>query len=269
MSKIKIMFNHFKQFTAYITIGLLFITQVSSLQASDLVKEKRMSDQVADYVMDGDVVFLKNGSHDFLSIYMPTSKAKTKGTVIILHGRGFHPNWPKLVYPLRTGLPEHGWNTLSIQLPVLNNDASYYDYLDILPEAHPRINAAMDFLKQKKAHNIILLAHSCGVYMGFDWLHKNPQAGISAFIGVSMGPTDYGQPMLEAFALQDIKIPVLDIRGDNDYNSVQIHAPRRWQRIQQAGNPKSAQRVVADSDHYYEDSSDALLEEIVSWLDTL
>jgi uncharacterized protein DUF3530 len=263
------MLNQLKLSTIYAAISFFFFTLHFPLYASDLAKEQRMREQVVDYVMDGEVVFLKDGTHDFLSIYMLADAQPAKGTVIILHGRGFHPNWPKLVYPLRSGLPEHGWNTLSIQLPVLNNQASFYDYLKILPESHPRIEAAIHYLKQKKITNIIMLAHSCGVYMGFDWLHKNPQGGISAFIGVSMGPTDTGQPMLEPFALEDIKIPVLDIRGENDYPAVQINAPRRWARIQQAGNPKSQQRIVKNSGHYYTETSDQLLEEIVEWLNTL
>ena len=249
--------------------SLLFTPLYSPLHASDLAKEKRMMEQVADYVMDGDVILLKDGSHEFLSIYMESEEQPVKGTIIILHGRGYHPNWPELVYPLRTGLPEHGWNTLSIQMPVLSNDATFYDYMKILPQSHPRINAAVEFLNQKNTKNIIMLTHSCGVHMGFDWLHKNQDAGITAFIGVGMGSTDYGQPMLQPFALQDIKIPVLDIRGENDYPAVIKNAVRRMKRIKQAGNPKSQQRVVEKSDHYFTGRGDALLEEVADWLNSL
>jgi len=249
--------------------GLYLFFIHSPLYASDLAKEKRMREQVEDYVMVGNVHILKTASHDFLSIYKRANMKPAKGTIIILHGRGYHPNWPELVYPLRTGLPQHGWNTLSIQMPVLSNDSTYYDYLEILPQSLPRIDAAVEFLEQRKAKNIILLAHSCGVYMGFDWLHKNPDAEISAFIGVGMGSTDIGQPMLKPFALEDIKVPVLDIHGEKDYPSVQKNAPRRLHRIKQAGNPTSQQRVVENADHYFTDRSDALLEEVADWLDTL
>jgi len=258
-----------KRITINLIVGLILVIIYSPLYASDLAKEKRLREQVEDYVMEGNVIILKDGSREYLSIYMLSDKTPAKGSVIILHGRGFHPNWPELVYPLRTGLTEYGWNTLSIQMPVLSNDSTFYDYLEILPESHPRINAAIEFLNQEKVRNIILLAHSCGVYMGFDWLHKHPGSEIDAFIGIGMGSTDVGQPMLQPFSLEDIKIPVLDIRGDNDYPSVQNNAPRRWQRIKQAGNPKSQQRVVENAEHYFTDRNDALLEEVVEWLDTL
>ncbi len=257
------------------TLLIVFFTLLHSpLFASNLAKEKRMQEQVADYVMDGEAIFLNLAPHetaasDFLSIFMEAEELPAKGTIIIIHGRGFHPNWPKLVFPLRTGLTEYGWNTLSIQMPVLSNDASFYDYLKILPESHPRIQTAINFLTQKKIKNIILLAHSCGGYMAVDWLHKNPDAGIRAFIGVSLGPTDYGQPMPKPFPLQDIKIPVLDIRAENDYPAVQRNAARRWQNIQHAGNPKSQQLVVKKAGHYYLDREEALLDKITDWLNML
>ncbi len=248
---------------------ILFTSLNCQLFASDLSKELRMREQVAEYIMDGDAVILNTGHHEFLSIYMEAEDLPAKGSIIVIHGRGFHPNWPTMVYPLRTGLSEYGWNTLAIQMPVLSNDASYYDYLKILPQSHPRIDAAIEYLKGLGAKNIILLAHSCGVYMGIDWLHGHPHAGINAFIGIGMGPTDYGQPMPEPFPLQDISIPLLDIRGENDYPAVRRNAPRRWQNIQQAGQPKSRQIVVEQADHYFIDREDVLVEEITDWLDTL
>lgn len=237
--------------------------------AADLAREIRMKQQVADYIMQGDVVMLHDSAaeHEFLSIYTEAETDTPKGTVIIMHGRGYHPNWPELVYPLRTGLPEHGWHTLSIQMPVLDTTASFYNYMDIVEEAHPRINAAIEFLQQQEAGPIILLAHSCSVHMAVDWLHQHPDGGASGFIGIGMGSTDKGQPMRQPFPLQDIKIPVLDIRGEYDYPAVKRNAPRRWENIQQAGNPLSEQRVVKDAQHYFTDHSDALLREVTDWLD--
>jgi len=250
--------------------GILILNILfNTVLASDLAKEQRMREQVADYVMNGDTVLLKIKSGNFLSIYMESELQPAKGAIIILHGRGLHPNWPELVYPLRTGLPGYGWTTLSIQMPVLNNDASFYDYLNIMHEAHPRLNAAVTYLKEKNIKNIILLAHSCSVHAGFNWLHEHPAAGISAFIGIGMGTTDYGQPMKEPYALQDIKIPVLDIHGENDYPSVKDNAPRRLLRIQQAANPKSQQQIIPDANHYFTDKSALLLKQITNWLENL
>ncbi|VAW67061.1 hypothetical protein MNBD_GAMMA09-2714 [hydrothermal vent metagenome] len=251
------------------SIFLLMVIFCTCVRASDLEKEDRMRAQVADYVMDGEVVFLKSGLRDFLSIYMASEAQEVKGAVIILHGRGLNPNWPELVYPLRTGLTEYAWDTLSIQLPVLDNDASFYDYMDILHEAHPRINAAVEFLKQKNIKNIILLAHSCSVHTAVYWLYENPQGGVNGFIGIGMGSTDTGQPMRKPFPLDKIYIPVLDIYGENDFPSVRNNAARRLNHTQQAGNTKSLQQVIPGSDHYHSENNAILLREIVDWLESL
>ena len=43
--------------------------------------------------------------------------------MIVIHGIGIHPNWETIVKPLRVQLAAKGWNTLSLQMPVLANDA--------------------------------------------------------------------------------------------------------------------------------------------------
>jgi hypothetical protein len=236
---------------------------------ADMAKEQRLRNQVIDYILDGDAVMLKADGHEFLSIYMEAEEGTPKGGVILMHGRGLHPNWPNVMYPLRTGLPRHGWSSLSIQLPVLDNQSSFYDYLDILPQSYPRISAAVDYLRQQGIERIVLLAHSCGVHMSIGWLDNNPQQDIYAYIGVGMGSTDKGQPMLKPFALEKFKMPILDIRGEHDYPAVHGKAPDRWQRIQQAGHPASRQQVIDDADHYFTDRDDVLLKAVAAWLATL
>ena len=239
------------------------------LHASDIDREQRMANEIADSVMDGEVIYLQAASHSFLSIYMPTEITPAKGAIIILHGRGFHPDWEDVVYPLRTGLPEKGWHTLSIQMPVLDKNAKYYDYLPIIPESFPRLEAAVQFLKNENIHNIILIAHSCSVHMSTTWLEENPDRDINAYIGIGIGATDYKQPMKKPFAFQQLNFPVLDIFGSNDYPAVTKQAARRLEQIKQAGHPKSVQRQVTDADHYFTDKGEELLKEITAWLDTL
>jgi hypothetical protein len=61
----------------------------------------------------------------------------------------FHKNTKNFpaILPLRTGLTEKGWHTLSVQMPVLGKGAKYYDYVPIFPYSHERIDAAINFYK--------------------------------------------------------------------------------------------------------------------------
>lgn len=246
----------------------IFVAIVLALpaQASNLAREKRMADEIIDAILDGEAIDLKADNAVFLGIYTEAETAPPRGGAIILHGRGYHPDWQNVVSPLRTALPQEGWRTLSLQMPVLAKNAKYYDYLPILHEAHPRIEAGIDYLKEKGTDRIILIAHSCSVHMSMDWIEKTGDSGIDAYIGIGMGATDYQQPMARPFPLRFMEVPILDIFGTNDYPAVLQFAPRRKAMFQ---HPDSRQVVVEGADHYFTNRDDALVTAVSDWLDSL
>ena len=91
-------------------MALLALTM--PLLASDLEKEERWREQVEDSIMDGESVDLVVEGRNVFAIYTEAEE-EAKGTVIVMHGRGMHPDWSDVVGPIRVGLTEHGWNTLS------------------------------------------------------------------------------------------------------------------------------------------------------------
>lgn len=237
----------------------------------DLEREKRMAVEVEDAVLDGDVIFLKDGAnegHEFMAIDQEPED-ETKGAVIILHGRGFHPNWEDGIYPLRTQLPAKGWRTLSLQMPVLVKTAKYYDYVPLFSQAGPRIEAGIKHLKEQGIDNIVLFAHSCGAHMAMEWIREKGDGQITAYIGVGMGATDYKQQMEKPFPLASMNVPVLDIYGDKEYPAVIRMAPERLAGIKKAGNAKSKQVIVSGANHYFADKGDELVAPVVEWLNGL
>jgi len=249
----------------------------SDLNKPDLEREKRMAAEVEDAVLDGEVIYLKeaisgsDSSHEFMAIDTEP-EGETKGAVIILHGRGFHPDWEDTIYPLRTELPQKGWRTLSLQMPVLEKSAKYYDYVPIFKYALPRIDAGIKYLKEQGIDNIVLLAHSCGAHMAMEWIrHRKGKVAdeISAFIGAGMGATDYKQPMEQPFPLADMDVPVLDIYGEKEYPAVLRMAPGRLAMMKHAGFPKSKQVVIPGANHYFTDKGEPLVKAVSEWLDSL
>lgn len=57
----------------------------------------------------------------FLALEIPALSAKPKGQILMLPGDGQHPNWPQGIASLRQVLPEYGWTTLSLALPIYKN----------------------------------------------------------------------------------------------------------------------------------------------------
>ncbi len=239
----------------------------------DLAREQRMAAEIVDAILDGEAIEIETEDGlSFLGIFTETAVPPARGTVLILHGRGLHPNWTNVVHPLRVGLVEHGWNTLAIQLPVLTKDATYFDYFEVFDDAIPRIEAAIAFARAASGGKLVVLAHSCGTHMAQHWVlarSDTAPAQFDAYVGIGMGAIDIGQAMREPFALDKLPIPVLDVYAELDFPNVQRLAPVRREAMQRGGNAHSAQIVVPDAEHYFVDRGQELLEVVAAWLDRL
>ena len=251
------------------TVILMLVFYLGQAVAADpdFEREARLADEIIDVILDGEPEWLEADGREFLSIY--TEAEDSAVAVLILHGRGFHPDWADTVNPLRVGLVERGYSTLSLQMPVLAKDAKYYDYVPIFPYAHARIEAGIRFLRDNGHGKVVLLAHSCGVHMAMDWIRATNDRSIDAFIGLGMGATDYQQPMHQAFPLDWIQVPILDLYGAQDYPAVIRLAPRRKAMIDETGQEKSRQMVLPGADHYFTDQGDPLVSAVADWLDQL
>jgi hypothetical protein len=254
-----------------ITRAICLLILLSSGQGAavepDFARETRLADEIVDVILDGDPEWLEADGREFLSIY--TEADESRAAIVILHGRGFHPDWGDTVNPLRVGLVEHGYSTLALQMPVLAKDARYYDYLPIFRYAHPRIEAGIKFLRDNGHQKIVLLAHSCGVHMAMSWIRANNDRSIDAFIGLGMGATDFGQPMQQPFPLERMQVPVLDLYGAEEFPAVIRFAPERKTMIETAGHANSRQIVLPDANHYFTDQGDPLVTVVANWLDQL
>ena len=251
-----------------ISMSLVILVFVSSTWgAGDLAREQRLKEQIVDMIFDGDPIELNSNDHEFLAVL--TESDEVKGGVIILHGRGFHPDWQDVINPLRTGLAEKGWTTLSLQMPVLQKEAKYYDYVPLFDAAADRIDAGIEYLKAAGLKKIVLLAHSCGVHMAMRRIELRGTADIDAFVGLGMGATDYNQFMEKPFPLDRMKIPVFDLFGEDDFPAVLKMAPDRLSMLTIAGNAKSRQNRLSGANHYFTDMGEQLTESVATWLDTL
>ena len=253
------------RFTGRKWVVCLLFALSASVQASDLEKEQRWREQIVDALIEGEAVDLNDGRSDFLAIHTE-SEGDGSMAAIVMHGSGVHPNWPTVVYPLRTRLPAKGWQTLSIQLPVLRNEAEYTEYLPLFPEATPRIEAAIAFLKEKGAEKIVLIAHSLGSRMTAYSLASKPQP-VAGFVAIGM-PGRSGEGNDNSLGqISKITIPMFDLSGSEDLPEVVETTAAR----QQAGaaNPKYVQQVIEGADHFFEGEEDQLMAAVEAWLQTL
>ena len=246
-------------------IGLSLLFNLS--QASDMAKEKRWADQIVDSIMIGDPEWLKVGKSKILSIYTENTTEKAIGGAIILHGSGVHPNWDQIVRPLRSQLPDYGWSTLSLQLPVLSNEAEYKEYIPLFKEVAPRINAGVAFLKSKGIRNIVVVAHSLGSSMAAHYMANKPDSTIRAFVAVGVSGNMHKKDEVGYLtSLKTIKVPVLDIFGGNDLPQVLKSKKAKASTARKAGNKNYTQVKIAGANHFFDNYDEVLIKRVRGWL---
>ena len=250
----------------YLPLFLLLISVSAISQASDLKKEQRWADQVVDAVMVGEPLWLNDNKSKFLSLYTENNTEKEYGAVIIVHGMGVHPNWPDIIHPLRSQLPELGWHTLSIQMPILPNDAEDVEYAPLFPEIAPRLHAAEKFLIDKGIKNIVVVAHSLGATMTAYYLANNKSA-IRAMVAIGATGAFFKIEKLNFFdSLKKIKIPLMEIYGSEDINVV-MNSARKKAEIAKEANIKGYQQIkVSGANHFFTGKEEQLIQHINEWL---
>lgn len=149
-------------------------------------REKEISKLIEKSFRGGEALWLKNDDNTFLALYKENTWKETQGAILLLHDLGASTDWPQLINPLRLGFPKKGWHTLSLQLPFVTLAEDKKVYLGRFDEAIARVNAGIEFLKQKNISNIVIIGHGTGSAIGVFYLNQNPQASVSALVTISI-----------------------------------------------------------------------------------
>ena len=207
--------------------------------------------------------------HPFLGIHTEADSGGPRRAVIVLHGRGFHPDWPEVAAPLRIELPEHGWETLSLQMPVLGKSAKYYDYVPISPLPFPVYGPASNISAPGRCRPSCSPPIAAASTWRWAYVGEHGDAAFDGFIGIEWG--DRLRPAMRGpFPLETMSVPLLDLFGDEDYPAVLKEGPGRLAAIRAAGAP--AVRPNASSrapGHFFRDMDDELVDAVAEWLATL
>jgi pimeloyl-ACP methyl ester carboxylesterase len=163
-------------------------------------------------------------------------------------------------------LPEHGWEILSLQMPVAPTGAATWSYDSLIPEAAPRITAAIEFLKQRKIEKIVLVGHSMGARMGLEAIAAKAPKEVIALVAVGV-PTKVEEPEAGVLgALQKIKLPILDIYGSRDLPLVLESVKARLRAARKLENSSYQQVEIEGADHFFTGVEDDLLARARAWM---
>jgi pimeloyl-ACP methyl ester carboxylesterase len=161
-----------------------------------------------------------------------------------------------LISTLRTALADRGYTTLSVQMPVLAQEAKPQDYPPTFGEAGERLKVAVEFLRAKGYKKIAIVSHSLGSRMTYSYLSRDPIAPVNAWVCIGWGGED---------DFSQIKFPVLDLYGENDLPAVLTGAKRRAASIKDL---KRSQQIMAPkTDHFFNGHQAELVKYVKDFLD--
>jgi alpha/beta superfamily hydrolase len=224
-------------------------------QSADYAREQRWAQEIVPAIVVGEPVQLKLASgRTFLAIH--TGAAKARGAVVVVHGMGVHPDFG-LINTIRSSLPEAGYATLSVQMPVLSADASGDKYPATFPEATERLRAALAWLRARGHRAIAIVSHSMGARMSNEFLVAVPQPEIAAWVAIGLSG-EFVQP-------ERLRLPVLDLHGSRDLPAVLAGAARRAETLRAIRG--SSQVQVNSADHFFHEHEDQLLQWIRRFLE--
>ncbi|MCH8163941.1 MAG: DUF3530 family protein [Proteobacteria bacterium] len=248
-------------------MGFMLTYQVSAKDIQAQNREQQIAEKLALIVDADEIVSLKASGGRFIGIYQRAKMGESRGVVILAHGMGAHPDWPDVISPLRTQLPEFGWSTLSIQMPILSPEEPVAEYGKTLKIAKSRLNAAIDYLHTWEIEQIILLGYSFGAVQVASYLASGKNKNVKAFVSVSMLSQKFIKPGLDVFKLiGGIDLPMLDIYGDEDLPDVRRGSDDRRLAASKNGNRDFKQIELKHAGHHYQGVEDALVEQIQIWL---
>jgi dienelactone hydrolase len=233
--------------------------------ASDEKREAEFAESISNTLTVGKGVWLEAEGKKFLGVYTETARTGGKGTVIILHDIGGHPNQQALIYGLRVFLPEHHWTTLALQMPLREAGVEKEEYYALFPAAAERIQAGIDYAKSNGAKNIVVVGYGLGGLMAaYALSEKVGDVKALAAISLLVPATEDKAAQTLAF-IGKIKMPMLDIYGALDVPDVTESARER--RLAAKENTGYRQVKISDEGHAYLHDDGLLVKRIYSWLE--
>ncbi|MFO8156523.1 MAG: DUF3530 family protein [Pseudomonadota bacterium] len=203
---------------------------------------------------DGEGIWLEADGARFFAIARQAARPNPRGGVLLVGGRGEHPDYPGVMSPVRRELADQGWLTLAL---ARDPDGA----------TDGRLRAGTDWLMDRledDSPRIVLLGHGLG---GLDLLNALDDTGTTphalVLVDVVIPSGDDGEQALER--LTNAEFPILDIYRRGAPRSVVDTASERRRNARRGDNAHYRQDALPGSGRTTTEAR-ALTRRIQGWL---
>ncbi|BCG65926.1 MAG: hypothetical protein methR_P3798 [Methyloprofundus sp.] len=245
-------------------IAIIFFGMNSWTQATDISRERDYATDLAATPTFGEILRLGESTAQFLAIYAKTEQVKNRGTVILLHEIGSHPDKDPIIYHLRRQLPEYNWATLALQMPVREAGAATADYYPLFKDAQVRVLEAVRYLALNGVGTIIILGHGFGGQMAVYTQASAPMHEIKALVTIGLNVPDTGMANAQILKfISQLTTPLFDIYST--WDSSEVISSARDKRIA-ARNNRNYRQFKLEQHIPYASDPEPLVKRIDSWM---
>jgi hypothetical protein len=243
----------------------LCLVSLASAHAADPAASARLTEtwrQAADIV--GVVVELQAGGEPFVAISHSPTQGETVGAVVLLHDPWTSADSDEVVRPMRIGLAQHGWETLSLQLPAAYPHEAVAQWQAADEPVASRLAAALAWLGDRGRSNQVVLALGASAGPALRAIADQGPDGVAALVMVST-PADLSDAA-DREALAALSRPVLDIFAEHDRAAVTRAALERRLAVRELPELAYSHYRVAGARAGFSSSTALLLARVRGWL---
>ena len=197
------------------------------MASSNYYLEEKISQSLKKTEKSENIVWLKTAEKkEILALLSPSNTVDLQGGVIILADLYQNPDWPVTVHGLRKHLPNFGWDTLSVQLPIPVAHPNNAELDKAYELTRQRIESAIAYFKARNINNINMIGINQSANFTLKYAETLPATDkqIQSIVCIRAYDSDW---LISSELVKNIAIPLLDIYPEHDSDIILESAKKR------------------------------------------
>ena len=209
----------------------------------------------------GEVVDLQVGERPIRALHREPQIPQVRGAVLMLHPPGGSADGTVITRPLRLGLSDGGWETLTVQLPKRFPSESAQQWLNRHALLADTIASASAWLSARGQPKPVIIGIGASGSAALAFAASASPDALQALVLIST-PVAAGSVALQQ--LSELTLPVLSVVAERDRRAVLDGAALT--RAATIDNNAFEQRVILGADDRYAGTDAAVVAAIRAWL---